>query len=88
MPLHLRGEAGRAGGRIETCSPDRVVRTTQLAWPDTEPKAVGNALDPDGAIGKATGIPGVGEAVVNSQSKCDTGYVRGRHGTELQPPHA
>jgi uncharacterized membrane protein YraQ (UPF0718 family) len=24
--------------------------------------------------------------LVDSQTKCDTGYVRGRHGTEIQPP--
>jgi hypothetical protein len=23
---------------------------------------------------------------VDSQTKCDTGYVRGRHGNEIQPP--
>src|SRR5512132_2783402 len=25
---------------------------------------------------------------VDPQTKCDTGYVRGRHGNEIQPPHA
>ena len=28
----------------------------------------------------------IGSKCVDSQSKCDTGYVRGRHGTEIQPP--
>jgi hypothetical protein len=66
MPLQLRREAGWARGRIETCSPDRVVRTTHLAWPGTEPQAVGDALDPDGAIGEATGVPSIGEAVAKN----------------------
>lgn len=26
--------------------------------------------------------------LVDPQTKCDTGYVRGRHGNEIQPPHA
>lgn len=26
------------------------------------------------------------EACVDSQTKCDTGYVRSRHGNEIQPP--
>jgi DNA (cytosine-5)-methyltransferase 1 len=26
------------------------------------------------------------QSCVDSQSKCDTGYVRSRHGNELQPP--
>jgi hypothetical protein len=24
--------------------------------------------------------------LVDSQTKCDTGYVRDRHGTDIQPP--
>ena len=59
MPLHPSREAGGAGARIETCSPDRVVCTTHLAWPDTEPKSVGDALDPDGPVGKAPGVSGI-----------------------------
>jgi hypothetical protein len=27
-----------------------------------------------------------GRTAVDSQTKCDTGYVRGRHGNEIQPP--
>ena len=27
-----------------------------------------------------------GEEIVEIQTKCDTGYVRSRHGTEIQPP--
>jgi hypothetical protein len=72
---------------------ERVARRAADALADRSMKRAATSQDTDEA-----GEDGLGEfreaiaegreQLLDSQSKCDTGYVRGRHGTEIQPPHA